>query len=76
MPEGAGHNYLGFSLITGLRCGDQLQVRWRDIEDMEHEKAWNNDFDLIKVTVRGETSTVRKTRQFVVKDSVYLKGML
>ncbi len=68
--------YLGFSLITGLRRGEQLQLKWRDIEDMEHEEARNNDFDLIKVTVRGETSKVRKTRQFVVEDSVYLKGML
>lgn len=68
--------YLGFSLITGLRRGEQLQLKWSDIEDMEHSEARGNDFDLIKVTVRGETSKVRKTRQFVVKDSVYLKGLI
>ena len=68
--------YLGFSLITGLRRGEQLQLKWSDIEDMERSEARDNDFDLIKVTVRGETSKVRKTRKFVVKDSVYLKGLI
>ena len=68
--------YLGFSLITGLRRGEQLQLKWSDVEDMEHEIARKNSFDLIKVTVRGETSKVRKTRKFVVKDSVYLKGLV
>lgn len=68
--------YLGFSLITGLRRGEQLQLKWSDIEDMEHTEARGNGFDLIKITVRGETSKVRKTRQFVVKDSVYLKGLI
>ena len=68
--------YLGFSLITGLRRGEQLQLKWNDIVDMERSEAKDNDFDLIKVTVRGETSKVRKTRKFVVKDSVYLKGLI
>ena len=68
--------YLGFSLITGLRRGEQLQLKWSDVEDMEHTEAKGNGFDLLKVTVRGETSKVRKTRKFVVKDSVYLKGLI
>jgi integrase len=68
--------YLGFSLITGLRRGEQLQLKWSDIEDMERSEARAKDFDLIKVTVRGETSKVRKTRKFVVKDSIYLKGLI
>jgi hypothetical protein len=46
------------------------------MEDMEHTVAKSNPFDLFKVTVRGETSKIRKTRRFVVKDSVYLNGML
>jgi integrase len=68
--------YLGFSLITGLRRGEQLQLKWSDVEDMEHEVARKNPFDLLKITVRGETSKVRKTRKFVVKDSIYLKGLI
>lgn len=68
--------YLGFSLVTGLRRGEQLQLKWSDIEDMEHEEARKNPFDLFKVTVRGETSKVRKTRKFVAKDAGYLNGLL
>ena len=67
--------YLGFSLITGLRRGEQLQLRWSDISDTNHELSRRNSFDLIKVIVRGETSKIRKTRKFVVKDSVYVKGL-
>jgi integrase len=69
--------YLGVSLISGLRRGEALQLRWCDISDMEHRLARGNKFDLVKITVRGTTSKVRKTRQFVVKDSQeYFYGML
>ena len=68
--------YLGFSLISGLRRGEQLQLRWTDVEDMEHKEAKAAPFDLIKVTVRGETSKVRKTRKLVVKDSGYYLGLM
>ena len=68
--------YLGFSLISGLRRGEQLQLRWCDVEDMEHTEARATAFDLIKVTVRGETSKVRKTRKLVVKDFGYYVGLM
>jgi integrase len=73
--------YLGFSLISGLRRGEQLQLRWCDVADMEHGEARSNKrsgskFDLIQITVRGETSKVRKTRKLVVKDSGYFSGLL
>lgn len=68
--------YLGFSLITGLRRGEQLQLKWSDIEDKEYKEQRKNPFDLFLVTVRGETSKVRKTRKFVVKDSGYVNGLL
>lgn len=69
--------YLGVSLISGLRRGEALQLKWSDIEDMEHGVARKSDFDLVKITVRGTTSKVRKTRQFVVKDkNKYFYGML
>jgi integrase len=68
--------YLGFALESGLRRGEQLKLRWSDIEDMEHSLARKTKFDLIKVTVRGETSKVRKTRKIVVKDYEYIHGVL
>lgn len=67
--------YLGFSSITGLRRGEQLQLRWADVVDMEHKEARIKKFDLLKITVRGETSKVGKTRKFVIKDFGYLEGI-
>jgi integrase len=69
--------YLGVSLISGLRRGEQLQLTWSDVYEMEHEQSIKNPFDLIKITVRGSTSKVRKTRRFVVKDEKrYFTGMM
>lgn len=67
--------YIGFSLISGLRRGEQLQLRWQDTNDTEHSVSHRNKFDLIKITVRGATSKVRKTRKFVVKDFGYWEGL-
>lgn len=67
--------YLRFSSISGLRRGEQLQLRWADIVDMEHKEARIKKFDLLKITVRGETSKVRKTRKFVIKDFGCLEGI-
>lgn len=67
--------FLGFALETGLRRGEQLQLRWGDVEDREHRQARSNSFDLLVVTVRGETSKIRKTRRFIAKDSGYIKRL-
>ena len=58
--------YLGVSIATGLRRGEQMQLRWDDIEELSNDKAHSSK--LIKITVRGETSKVRKTRKFVIRD--------
>jgi integrase len=65
--------YLMISLISGLRRGEQLQLRWKDITEFEHNVGGTEgvDFHLVKITVRAETSKVRKTRKFVVKDLDY-----
>ena len=61
--------YLGFSLNTGLRRGEQLQLRWCDVEDMDLKESRAQPFDLVRITVRGETSKVKRTRKLVVKDT-------
>jgi len=66
--------YLLISILTGLRRGEQLQLRWCDIEWMEKNvkgKAEDDTYSLVKVTVRAETTKVRKTRRFVVNDLEY-----
>jgi integrase len=66
--------YLLISIITGLRRGEQLQLKWSDIKWLEKNvkgKAADDTYSLVKITVRAETTKVRKTRHFVVKDWEY-----
>lgn len=65
--------YLMISLLSGLRRGEQLQLRWKDITDFEHNVGGKDgvDFNLVRITVRAETSKVLKTRRFVIKDLDY-----
>jgi len=66
--------YLLISIITGLRRGEQLQLRWCDIQWMDKNiKGEEEDevYSLVKISVRAETTKVRKSRKFVVKDWEY-----
>lgn len=66
--------YLLISIITGLRRGEQLQLKWSDIKWLEKNvkgQAVDDTYSLVKITVRAETTKVRKTRHFVVKDWEY-----
>jgi len=66
--------YLLISIITGLRRGEQLQLKWSDIKWLEQNvkgQAEDDTYSLVKITVRAETTKVRKTRRFVVKDWEY-----
>ena len=68
--------FLGIAMITGLRRGEQLQLTWNDVFDMEHREQRIRHIDLIHITVRGETSKVGNTRKFVVKDNGYFLNLL
>jgi integrase len=68
--------FLGIAMITGLRRGEQLQLTWNDVYEMEVEESRTRTIELIKITVRGETSKVGNTRKFVVKDYGYFLGLL
>ena len=66
--------YLLISIITGLRRGEQLQLKWSDIKWLEKNvkgQAEDDTYSIVKITVRAETTKVRKTRHFVVKDWEY-----
>ncbi len=70
--------YLLIAIISGLRRGEQLQLTWADISWMEkHVKGQeeSNPYSLVKITVRGKTTKVRKTRSFVVKDWEYFSDL-
>ena len=62
--------YLVISLMFGLRRGEQTQLEWRDYEEFEHKVA-DEDYGLVKLTVRAEISKVNKTRRIVEKDIGY-----
>lgn len=72
----AGYYHL-ISIITGLRRGEQLQLRWQDIEHIEHLVGGDEDnsHSLVKIKVRRETSKVDKTRTFAVKDRDYFNDL-
>lgn len=66
--------YLVISLMFGLRRGEQIQLEWRDYEEFEHKVA-NEDYGLVKLTVRAEISKVNKTRRIVEKDTGYFEEL-
>ena len=66
--------YLVISLMTGMRRGELIQLRWQDYEEFEH-KVDGKGYNLVKITVRGETSKVGKTRNFVEKDIGYFEDL-
>ena len=77
VQKAVGGYYLGVSLISGLRRGEQLQLRWTDIDDDLGYRDEGRKNELVKIKVRGETSKVRQTRRFIVKDyAKYFEGLM
>ena len=68
--------FIGIAMITGLRRGEQLQLTWNDLYEMEVKESRERRVELVKITVRGETSKVGHTRKFVVKDYGYFFRLL
>jgi len=63
-------SYLYASIISGLRRGEQLQLRWQDIRfdpfTVRTKSSVSND--LVEIKVRAATSKVRRSRTLIVKD--------
>jgi integrase len=77
VQKAVGGYYLGVSLISGLRRGEQLQLRWTDIDNDLGYREEGRKNDLVKIKVRGETSKVRQTRRLIVKDDAkYFEGLM
>ena len=69
------------SMLTGMRRGEMLQLKWSDISFKNSEleirtKSGRTLDGLFFITVRGITSKVRRTRQFMVGDNGYVFGLL
>ncbi len=67
--------HIAIAIMTGLRRGEQLQLRWQDIRHETHTYE-GEEHELVKITVRAETSKVDKTRVFMVKDLDYFDRLL
>jgi integrase len=64
----AGHYFL-ISAATGLRTGEQLQLRWGDVGWINHHsRRHGGDIELVEIRVRAETSKVRTSRRFYCRD--------
>lgn len=66
--------YFLVAMISGLRTGEQKQLRWADIGFMEH-KVEGEDVSLVRIEVRAETSKVRKYRDFYIRDREYFDAL-
>ncbi len=68
--------YLLISMITGLRRGEQQQLRWQDMKWYEHDlkNESGDSYSLVEILVRGETSKTGKTRRFMIKDWEYFES--
>lgn len=61
---------------TMLRVGELWQLKWKDIRDGgERETDTGKKVRLAIITVRGETSKVRKTRKFESRGLQYFKRL-
>ena len=77
IQKAVGGYYLGVSLISGLRRGEQLQLRWSDIDNHLGYRKEGRENELVKIKVRAETSKVGQTRRFIVKDvAKYFEGLM
>jgi integrase len=66
--------YLLIASISGLRTGEQKQLTWKDIK-FEQIKKNGQSIDVVNIRVRKETSKVRKTRDFFVRDKEYFDDL-
>ena len=64
----AGHYFL-IASVTGLRTGEQLQLRWGDLSwSQHHSRRHGGEVALVEIKVRPETSKVRTSRRFFCRD--------
>ena len=66
--------YFLIASVTGLRTGEQRQLQWGDLLWTGRNKN-NVDVPLVQIKVRAETSKVRQSREFMVRDNGYFMDL-
>ncbi len=69
--------YFLFAMHSGLRTGEQRQLKWSDLKWAEHtavneETKKISKISIVKLKIRAETSKWRKSRTFEIRDKGYL----
>ena len=53
---------------SGLRVGEQKQLRWEDVRVEEHKEKEGNTVKLARINVRAVTSKVRRGRTLLCRN--------
>jgi len=67
--------YLLVAIMSGLRTGEQRLLKWKDVKFIRHRDDRGNTYDLVSINVRTETSKVRKSREFFIRDNEYFEQL-
>lgn len=71
--------FIGLLMITGMRRGELLKLRWSKIRFVHELKQLRSKrggkHDLFTITVDGKTSKVNRTRTFAIKDERFIDGL-
>ena len=68
-------HYILIAAHSGLRVGEQRQLRWSDVEVIRTLTNSGDEFDLATIKVRRETTKVRTSREFICKGGEYFKRL-
>jgi integrase len=66
--------YLLIASISGLRTGEQKQLKWKDIH-FEIHRVKDEEIEMVRIGVRKETSKVRKSREFYIRDMEFFHDL-
>jgi integrase len=67
-------HYVLIAANSGLRVGEQRQLRWSDVQ-VEAHTVGGKEQKLARITVRAETSKVRTTRTLLCRNGQYFERL-
>ena len=68
-------HYVLISTNSGLRVGEQLQLRWNDVNIEKIKNSDGQEVKLARIKVRAEISKVRKSRELLCRKGYYFERL-